>query len=218
MKYFVIHHPALVERKKDLQSKLSERGIEAEWITDFSPEQSREIKSLINSPLHVKYVSGSMKHYTVFKKIVDEDIPHAIVFEDDTIFTEYFDVETIPKHMQYVKLCKPVGDAFCTSDGTPFVCSNNGCCDAYYLTKEFAENSLKNIQLLYPIDIEMHNTIVKFYNTPHFLCIPMCYQIGPSCTGAFTLHEESWIEYVMNTNHPVFEYVYISCVKKIFDE
>lgn len=204
MKYFVIHHPALVERREHLEKQLSERGINAEWVTTCSQEEAQRIKDFTGSPLSVKFISMSMKHYAVFNKMIDEDIPHAIVFEDDTIFTEYFDVKRIPLQIPYVKLCRPVGDVWCTQDGSPFITSNNGCTDAYYLTKEFAEISLKNIQLRKPIDMEIHNTLIKFYNAINFLCIPMCYQEGP---GPCELTDgETWREYVINMNHTTLSY------------
>ena len=204
MKYFVIHHPTFTERREALEKQLNERGIQAEWITVCSLEEAQRIKDFTGSPLSLKFISMSMKHYAVFKKMVDEDIKYAIVFEDDTIFTEYFDTSKIPLQIPYVKLCKPVGDAPCTTDGSAFICSNNGCSDAYYLTKQFAELSLNNIQLRQPIDMEINNTLIKFYDAVEFLCIPMCYQLGP---GPCELTDgETWREYVSNKTHKTFEY------------
>lgn len=212
MKYFVVHHPVLVDRRKKLEKQFNDYGIsncDVEWVTDFPGNQMHKIKEITKSPLQLGYISCSMKYYTVFKKMIDENIPHAIVFEDDVIFTEYFDTSKIPLDIPYVKLCRPLGDSFCTSNGEPFVCYNNGCCEAYYLTKEFAEVCLKNIHLHRTFDLECHNTLIRYYNAPGFLCIPMCYQDSPTTINHEKVeYSEHWTEYVSN-KYPTFDYEFL---------
>lgn len=215
MKYYVIHYSPLVDRRKKLEKQFEERGItNVEWIIDFSndtdrniDEHLRKIKKFTSSLLPLGCISLNMKSYTIFKKMVDENVPHAIVFEDDSVFTEHWDISKIPMDLHYVKLCKPVGDSFCTCDGTPFVCMNNGFSQAYYLTKHFAEFSLKNIELRKTIDIEIHKTLIKFYNTFNFLCYPMVIEdVCESSHSPPTHDKEPWIEYIQNFSHPVFDY------------
>lgn len=184
MKYYVVHHLPLTERKDHVETQLKKRGIVAEWITDFPPddERVRKVKELTKSPLSLGYISLSMKHYTVFKKMVEENIPEAIVFEDDVVITDHFDVDKIPRMVApYIKLgIRPelLGKVQFSSEIV--VQSNNGGTEAYYVTKHFAETFLYNINLQERIDLEIHNVLVQCYNSIEFLGAFMCYQRGDS--------------------------------------
>lgn len=182
MKFFVIHHPALTERRKRVEEQLERLGISAEWITDYPACELQGVKEHTKSPLPLGYISCSMKHYKVLQKMVDEDIPDAVIFEDDVIFSEHFDVSKIPTGIPYVKLSKPPPD----SHPHPIECSskmywelNNGGAEAYYVTKHFAETHLnKNLSLRATMDTEIHNTLTVYYNSSMFPCVPMCHSEG----------------------------------------
>ncbi len=206
MKYFVVHHPVLTERRALLEEQFEKFGIkdeDVEWVTSFPPEEARKIKEYTQTPLPVSYVSGNMKHYSILQKMVREDIPEAIIFEDDVILMDHFDPEKIPREYAYVKLeAQPELMNILHEEDfskTLFI-SNNAGVAGYYVRKEFAEVFVKNINLRHAMDLEIQNVLYHYFDCPVVTVFPTCYQ--PQSGSSIVMKEgdalpEKWKVYVL---------------------
>ncbi len=114
MKVFVSHYPALESRRQWLEPALRELGMEAEWITHFdrrtvspqlmtvfyhpNPELFRERADLGGAhksplkfaPLKSAEILNAMTHLYIFQQIVEQDLPQALILEDDIVFKPTF--------------------------------------------------------------------------------------------------------------------------------
>jgi glycosyl transferase family 25 len=87
MRTFVIHYPKLVDRKQALLKQLEDLNIEAEWVEHWNKDDPfvSHVKELTKSPLPLGHLSAFLKRLWVYKKMVDENIQEAIIFEDDVV-------------------------------------------------------------------------------------------------------------------------------------
>lgn len=117
MDVFVCHYTKLHDRKKHIEGKLSSfKNISYSYIEDYDKEEitdkveekyfiydsGERIKRsnfyLKNGPVNlVNYSykqaekSIAMKHYTACKKVVENELPYALILEDDVFFCENFE-------------------------------------------------------------------------------------------------------------------------------
>ncbi len=201
MRYFVVHHPVLTERRARLEEQFEKFGIkdeDVEWVTSFPPDEARKIKEYTQTPLPVSYVSGNMKHYSILQKMVRENIPEAIIFEDDVILMDHFDPEKIPREYAYVKL--EAQAELGNLEPKPYFVLNNGGVAGYYVRKEFAEVFVKNINMQHAMDLEIQNVLYHHFECPGVVIFPMCYQ--PQTGSSIVMKEgdalpASWKVYVL---------------------
>lgn len=209
MRYFVVHHPVLTERKKSLVKQFEEFGIEdPEWVTSFPPEEAMKIKEYTGTPIPLGYVSCNMKHYSILKKMVAEDIPEAVIFEDDVVFTKRFDPSKIPRQFPYVKL-EIHSELMDFMDVLPdaYATENNGGICAYYVRKEFAEVFIRNINLRHAMDLEIQNVLFHKFEMYDIVACPMCYQVHTeSVINTREGLPEKWKTYVLTKWAPVYTY------------
>ena len=107
MRVFVIHYPPLVERRHQLLAQFEEFGIDSEWVENFNQEDPFVIwlKKITNTPLPLGHLSAFVKRLFVYKKMIDEDIKEAIIFEDDTVLhPEFNEFKVGPDFLNYLRL------------------------------------------------------------------------------------------------------------------
>ena len=210
MKVYVLHCDRLTERRRLLEIQLAKHSLDrdVEWITDFPKEHPlvQEWKEKTGTRIPDGYISLSLKHYEAYTRMVRDGIPEAILFEDDVIISDYFDIEKIPRECPFVKLGKGVPDMYIPLGNTPMVIGNNGGSEACYMRREFAEDFLKNLNMMWTIDIEQHGYLI--HKRIPLVCVPMCTQDF----GATSVHESkdygmTWIEYIQKWDtFPKFKY------------
>jgi GR25 family glycosyltransferase involved in LPS biosynthesis len=89
---FVISRPQDEARRAITQQRLDEQGLSFEWF-DAVDGHSLPIEEFVKEGIEMKCRGScgcALSHKRLWKKIVDEDIDRAIVFEDDVIFHEKF--------------------------------------------------------------------------------------------------------------------------------
>jgi GR25 family glycosyltransferase involved in LPS biosynthesis len=104
-KYYMCHYTKLSERKVYAKSQLDRFNIEAKWINSFDKEDigysslfTEYPKILNHSPLFNRKLSKSeislcLKHIEVFKDVISNSYQNVVVFEDDIILVDDFDIK-----------------------------------------------------------------------------------------------------------------------------
>lgn len=177
IKIYVMHCDELIDRRKRLESEFKRLGLtNVEWITSFPKDDPiiEECRVKTGTKISKEYISLSLKHYEACRRMCEENIEEAIVFEDDVIFSSYFDISKIPRDTPYVKLGKCTPDMNIEFSHDKMTILNNGGTEAYYMRIEFAKNFIENINLMNTIDIEQHGYLI--YNDIPLICVPMCTQ------------------------------------------
>lgn len=92
---FVLHvKQGYEERARHMEQMLAKHGIEFEYISDGDmPDLSAELQNRFfgSAEAPTPHRSCAAKHLLTYEKIVREDIPYALIFEDDMFITERFD-------------------------------------------------------------------------------------------------------------------------------
>jgi len=204
MKYYVLHYPKRPERKIRLLEQFSERGIkDVTWIEGFNKDDHfvQWIKTRTQSPMPLGQVASSVKHYLIMRDIVENNIPEAIIFEDDVIIHPEFDkLKMFPRDIGFMRLgagvhilakewenVKPSADVIMKIE-------NPGGCEAYWVTNDFAKSFSESSNFDYSIDMAQ----MGFLQSLLLVCY-VCHQTSlftddsttESCSG-------NWIEYVQN--------------------
>ena len=108
-KIFIAHYKKLLDRKKFIIDQLIRQGIdinEVEWVTDYDADEwdvelirqkhpylfdgSGIHCNIIRNTLNMPEVSLSLKHRYIMSSVVENEIPDALVFEDDCILQDNF--------------------------------------------------------------------------------------------------------------------------------
>jgi hypothetical protein len=176
MKHYIIHNDALTERRESLQKQLDKFGItDVEWVTTFPANHPfvYVVKERLSSVLPLGYISCSLKHYDALRRIVNEGIQEAIVFEDDVIISDFYDESKLIQY-PYIKLGRGPPDCQLSLGSTPHKVPNPGGSEAYYVTADFAREYLKNVTFMENVDMEQYSFLLRSRLLP--ICIPMCYQ------------------------------------------
>jgi hypothetical protein len=199
MKVYIIHHAPLVERRVILESELKRVGLDdVEWVTTFPPEHPliQKVRDLTGTRIPNGYISINLKHYDAMSRMVRDNIPEALIFEDDVIFSEFFDVSKIPREFSYVKLGKGVDDMGLTLGDKPIIIGNNGGAEACYMKRLFARDFIENIDIMWTIETEEHAYL--FNNQIPLVCVPMCYQKFISSVSEPKDYGITWVQYIRN--------------------
>ena len=83
---FLLHHPALVDRKVYLEKRLQELNIDPIWITNFSPEDI-DIPEDSNFKNKGEY-SLYLKHQYCFEQQIKNNYQYIIIMEDDILIPD----------------------------------------------------------------------------------------------------------------------------------
>ena len=194
MKHYIIHCEAYVERREKMEAQLEKFNIQdVEWVTTFPREQLGPLQH-INPYMSLGYFSNNMKYYDVFNRMVAEQVPEAIIFEDDAILWDLYDETKIPK-IPYVRLGLGLFKDIESCSHNPKIVLNNGGSEACYITLEFADAYLKNgISLKWMIDIE-HQAFLVMYRY-HIICVPMCWQLFEGGIIDNKKNPMTWTEFI----------------------
>jgi glycosyl transferase family 25 len=87
---FVIN---LKYRKDRLEKFKNSIDFEVETIYGFDKNESSEIFNSVSNCLNNGEKGCFLSHLFIYKKIINENIPYAIIFEDDAIFCENFKIK-----------------------------------------------------------------------------------------------------------------------------
>lgn len=198
MKVFVIHYPPLAERKRNLLAQFREFGIDSEWVENFNQDDPFVIwlKKITNTPLPVSHLSAFVKRLFVYKKMIDDDIKEAIIFEDDVILhPEFKEFKVGPNCFNYLRLGVGIHEGKIPySSSKLHRLSNPGGGEAAWVTQDFARGFLDDLNFDYTHDI------VEFGHlriTMHLL--PVCHQTSlsdPGATACKSYDSTKWAPYV----------------------
>lgn len=100
MKYFCLHHPPLIERKKLLEQKFLELKIDVNWVTFFNPTEISV--NLVETILSPQEISLYKKHRWCIEQQIKFQYENIVIFEDDVILPLDF-VSFFEKCMQEFK-------------------------------------------------------------------------------------------------------------------
>jgi hypothetical protein len=87
---FVIHYTPLVDRKEHMLKQLADHGLEAEFVTPWDREHITDFTFFDTSKTSIRCISNLMKHCEVYRKMIRDNIPYAIVFDDDVCLAKDF--------------------------------------------------------------------------------------------------------------------------------
>lgn len=178
MKYYVIHYTKNTHRRARLEAQLD---TEAEWVEAYDREDPiiEKIKIVTRSPLSLKDISCSLKHFLAMKKMVDDNISEAVILEDDVVFLPEFK-EVRPFHASgLLRLGLGVGVAEPhrppPSSTRVYITDNPGGSEATWITKQFAEEMIKNISFDNTIDMIQYAVLMNSFNE-RMRCMNTCFQ------------------------------------------
>ena len=187
MKHFVVHDPKLVHRREFLEKHLQDRGVtDVEWVTGFNSD-SKLVKWLhqrTQTPMALGYLSCTVKHYIILSEMVRQNIPEAVIFEDDVVLhKDYSQFVPIPG-LKFIKL--GIGVNWHLNPGlNPVQTLNYGCSEAQYVTLDFARELLNNLNFGHCVDIVYW---AYLHHTRHpLVTVPLAHQTsileGSGTTG-----------------------------------
>jgi hypothetical protein len=208
MKYFVIHYPKKPGRKTLLIRQFEKFGIDLNdvtWIEGLNKDDHfiSWMKKRTASPMPLGQISSSVKQYTIMQKIVDENIPEAIIFEDDVIIhPEFADVD--PRiECGFLRLGIGVGilEPNCpkASATETYVIQNPGGCEAFWVSNDFAKSFMSKANFDYSIDMTQMGHLHHVLGHPMF-CRYVCHQtsLGNSSDSSTGACPGNWQEYCRN--------------------
>ena len=197
MRVFVIHYPPLAQRKRHLLAQFQEFGIDAEWVENFNQDDPFVIwlKKITNTKLPISHLSAFVKRLFVYKKMVDENINEAIIFEDDVVLHPKFKEFSDPVCFNYLRLGVGINEGEIEySSSTCHKISNPGGGEAVWVTREFARGFLDDLNFEYSHDI------VEFAHLKSTIwLLPICWQTSLRESGASssceTYDSQKWVVY-----------------------
>jgi glycosyl transferase, family 25 len=86
---FVVHYTPLRERKEHMLRELAREGVDAVFIESFDREALTP-DGLSKFRIVPAEASLLLKHVEAWRRVVDQNLPYALVFEDDAILVEGF--------------------------------------------------------------------------------------------------------------------------------
>jgi hypothetical protein len=204
MKFYVIHYSKNTDRRAQLEKQLKDFDIvDVEWITEYDKEDPiiEKIKRVTNSPLDLKSISCSMKHYSAMEKMVREDIPEAVILEDDVVFLEEFRSARMYHPCGLLRLGLGVGVLEAkippASPTQVYQVANPGGSEATWLTQQFALVAIKNVNFDNTIDMIQFSLLKHFFNEKLRLLVT-AYQTSIMVPSTGKKHDGSWLEYCEN--------------------
>ena len=181
MKYYVIHYPKRPDRKENLRVQFVERGISPDdvtWIEGLNKDDHfcKWVKVRTKSPMPLGHMSCSVKHYWAMQHMVENDVPEAIIFEDDVVIDPEFDklrdMNTAIGFMRLgvgVHILETSFRVNVKPDASQTIAVNNpGGSEAQWFTLDFAREFLASANFDYTIDMA-HFGFLKSRNKPMHL-------------------------------------------------
>ena len=213
MKYYVIHYPKRPERKENLRVQFVEHGISLDdvtWIEGLNKDDHfcKWVKVNTKSPMPLGQMACSVKHYWAMKHMVDNDVPEAIILEDDVMLDPEFDKldpKTFSRAVGLLRLgagvhvLEPSFRENVKPDAVQTIAINNpGGSEAQWLTLDFAREFLASANFDYSIDMAQYG-FLKSRDLPLYLRYvahqTSLGELGDSTTGQCT---GDWRQYIQN--------------------
>ena len=213
MKYYVIHYPKRPERKINLRAQFVERGISPDdvtWIEGLNKDDHfcKWVKAKTKSPMPLGQMASAVKQYWIMRDLVDKGYESAIIFEDDVVLDPEFDnldPTTFPRDVGLLRLgagvhvLDPSFQQNVKPDASQTLAINNpGGCEAFWVTKEFADEYSSKANFDYSIDMAQHGYLVSMGKPLYLRYVAHQTSIGvggDSTTGQCT---GNWRQYIQN--------------------
>jgi hypothetical protein len=176
MKYYVIHYPKRPERKENLRVQFVERGISPDdvtWIEGFNKDDHfcKWVKVKTKSPMPLGQIASAVKQYWIMRDIVDRGLDEAVIFEDDVVLDPEFDnldTSTFPRDVGLLRLGAGIHvleSSFRVNvkpDAVQTIAINNpGGCEAFWVSKKFADEYSSQANFDYSIDMAQHGFLMS---------------------------------------------------------
>jgi GR25 family glycosyltransferase involved in LPS biosynthesis len=87
---FVLHYTPLTDRKEHMLRQLADHGLEAQFITQCDREHITDFTFFDTSKISIRCISNLMKNCEVYRNMIRDNIPYAIVFDDDVCLVKDF--------------------------------------------------------------------------------------------------------------------------------
>jgi GR25 family glycosyltransferase involved in LPS biosynthesis len=87
---FVIHYTPLTHRKQHILGQLADHGLQAEFITQHDREDITDFTFFDTSKINPASISNLLKHVEIYRKMIANNIPYAIVLDDDVYLAKDF--------------------------------------------------------------------------------------------------------------------------------
>ena len=177
-KIFIVHYKKMVDRKSYLTKFFEDRGVDVEFLLggqreDITPELLLKFykydSSVYSRNLNPGEIGCAIGHYQGIQKVVDQDLPYAIFFEDDVVFDEDFVTKFQSRFQNFDLLFDLISLGDCCGIGIYGVHMGNGfhlinpprgrCGYAHILSNRACKILLKNLPFNYPIDWHIGNYV-----------------------------------------------------------
>ena len=199
---YVKHCPvSCPERQKRVEQHLMSRGVrDLTWMTDFPKDHPFVIwlQQKLNIKSGLAFTSGLVKTLESFRHLVRSDKKAAFFVDDDVVLVKDWNKAPIPD-FPFVNMSVGVNFSM-LPDGKPRIIGNNGGCEMVYVTREFAQLVLDNVDARQTIDIVIH-ALVMHSKFP-LVCVPVAQQtsiIEPKSSSlGSSSNLQNWIEYIRN--------------------
>src|SRR6056300_1039990 len=207
---FVKHCPNLApERKVFLEEHLKERVPikDVRWVEDYNHDDLfvQWLNAKYNLPYGPILTSNFVKNLMIFKQMVDENIECALSIDDDVTFhkdwVKYFG--SIPDEVEknnFINLGTSPFFNLKPQLGEVYQLPNNGGCECLWVSKDFANGILNDLNMEEAIDIVFHGFMMA--QRKQILNMPLCHQTSDlekvSTLDHDTRKSSNWIAYVHN--------------------
>jgi len=176
MKYYVIHYPKRPERKENLRVQFVEHGISPDdvtWVEGLNKDDhfTKWVKVRTKSPMPLGQMASAVKQYWIMRDIVDRGLDEAIILEDDVVLDPEFDKldpSTFPRDVGLLRLGAGVHvleSSFRVNvkpDAVQTIAINNpGGCEAFWVSKQFADEYSSQANFDYSIDMAQHGFLMS---------------------------------------------------------
>lgn len=181
-KLFIIHFEKLTDRKKYLDAHIENYGFINEYIlsNDEIDQKICELNkyykynpSIYDRNLSKGEICVSTQHINTYIKMIDDDIKHALILEDDAIFGNDFleNLQKITKKlpmdfdMCFISECCNLHST--NRDSLINISSTSRCVSGYIVNSKCISYILSTLPFQYPIDWHLNfinkNNKLKFY-------------------------------------------------------
>lgn len=198
MKFYVKHCPITCgPRRAKLEEHFKKRGVtDVEWVTDFPKDDPYVV--WFHKKLEIKsglgFTSGLIKTYETLRKFIQTGEKAALFADDDVVLIKNWNLVQIPD-LPFVNLSVGVNFEM-LPDGIPRQITNNGGCELIYMTRDFAQYILDNVDARQTIDIVLFKLLQ--YSNFRPVCVPIAQQtslIETSSLGESGISSE-WVKYM----------------------
>lgn len=201
MVFYIKHCPLTCgSRRSPLEKHLSTRNVkDPVWITDYPKNDPYVIwmHNRLGITMNLGFTSGLVKTLETLRMFVLSNEKSAFFADDDVVLVKNWDSFPIPDR-PYVNMSVGVNFSI-LPDGKQRIIGNNGGCELMYMTKEFAQYMLDNVDARQPIDVVIHG-LMKHAKT-QLVCVPVAQQTSILELESSSLGDSgtpSWIEFVRN--------------------